>query len=600
MSIVTSISFRRLGLVVLLITLLPAGIALAHPKILTSQPAANAELTHAPSRVELFFNETIEQNFAQLQVLNQQGNAVDLGDGARAAEDPTILRASLPQLPAGIYTVIWQVLGSDGHVVKGYYVFSVIGEQNTAPELLTETAMPTSQPILNVPGAPPPIAEPEPPIAWLAFLRGLMLAGALIATGGCLFLTWVIQPLYTYQIQLRGMVADRMRLLVSASLVILLVSTCLFLVVHTTIVASQITSAALWQTLSGTRLGQAAVLRMFFAILILAGIRLSITTRILNPLIWLICAALLATFAASGHAAAEASPVLPILSDWLHLLASAVWVGGLAAFAISIPIVRQHSAEALAEIFPALFGHFSQAALASVVLVAATGCYAATLHLQQISDLWQSSYGQTLSIKLGLFLLLIGFGAYHRFTAPPESISQQIMTAWISRLQRTIPIEACCGLAVIASVGLLTTLPLPNSQAATPTPTPVVQPSAMPVTPAPTRTPTPVERFDQEQTAADIRVRLQIDPASLGQNDLIVTITDAGGAPIEVQRVQADLQMQAMDMGVTQAIAEAQGNGRYSIRQQWLSMVGEWQITILVRRSDADDVRLIFRVPVGG
>ena len=52
-----------------------------------------------------------------------------LGDGAvpvtRIRDDGTTLKASLPQLPRGGYTIRWHALSGDGHVVSGVFTFGV-------------------------------------------------------------------------------------------------------------------------------------------------------------------------------------------------------------------------------------------------------------------------------------------------------------------------------------------------------------------------------------------------------------------------------------------------------------------------------------------
>ncbi|MBX0328476.1 FixH family protein, partial [Oscillochloris sp. ZM17-4] len=117
--------------------------------------------------------------------------------------------------------------------------------------------------------------------------------------------------------------------------------------------------------------------------------------------------------------------------------------------------------------------------------------------------------------------------------------------------------------------------------------------------PGPTRTPVPSLPFDAAQAAGDLRVRLQVDPASIGDDRFRVTVTDQAGAPVETQRVRLTFEMREMDMGENQLIATPAAQASYEVSGAPMSMVGEWQITVTVRRAGVRDVDVVFTVPVG-
>jgi methionine-rich copper-binding protein CopC len=102
--------------------LVAAGPCMAHAKLLSSSPAANAHLTEAPKTLTLKFSEA-----AQLAVLKlvRDGNEVPipLDKGAKAGQTFTL---TLPALSPGNYTVQWSaVAADDGHITKGSFVFSI-------------------------------------------------------------------------------------------------------------------------------------------------------------------------------------------------------------------------------------------------------------------------------------------------------------------------------------------------------------------------------------------------------------------------------------------------------------------------------------------
>lgn len=88
-------------------------------------------------------------------------------------------------------------------------------------------------------------------------------------------------------------------------------------------------------------------------------------------------------------------------------------------------------------------------------------------------------------------------------------------------------------------------------------------------------------------------------PASIGENRFQVTVTDVADQAVAIQLVRLTFEMVEMDMGVNELLAEAQGNTLFVTTGSPLSMVGDWQVRVLVRRANADDVEADFRVPVG-
>lgn len=99
-----------------------AGACMAHAKLQSSSPAANAHLVEAPKTLTLNFSEA-----AQLAVLKlvRDGKEVPvpLDKSAKAAQTFTL---PLPALSPGNYTVQWTaVAADDGHVTKGTFVFSI-------------------------------------------------------------------------------------------------------------------------------------------------------------------------------------------------------------------------------------------------------------------------------------------------------------------------------------------------------------------------------------------------------------------------------------------------------------------------------------------
>ena len=95
--------------------------ALPHAKLLSTSPAAGAELPAAPKVLTLDFNESVK-----LAVLKLSSGGRDFAvpyDGSASAAHVAV---PLPALAAGAYQVRWSALTvDDGHVVKGSFSFIV-------------------------------------------------------------------------------------------------------------------------------------------------------------------------------------------------------------------------------------------------------------------------------------------------------------------------------------------------------------------------------------------------------------------------------------------------------------------------------------------
>jgi methionine-rich copper-binding protein CopC len=103
-------------------TLLAAGPVFGHAKLLSTSPAAQAQLTQSPPSLTLTFNENVR--LAVLK-LTTGGHDVPLVIDRNAAAAPSVTIA-VPPLAAGTYEVQWSALTpSDGHVVKGTYSFAI-------------------------------------------------------------------------------------------------------------------------------------------------------------------------------------------------------------------------------------------------------------------------------------------------------------------------------------------------------------------------------------------------------------------------------------------------------------------------------------------
>ncbi len=172
--------------------------------------------------------------------------------------------------------------------------------------------------------------------------------------------------------------------------------------------------------------------------------------------------ALVATSSFSGHALVGRPQGLSIGNDILHLVFASVWFSGVILLAVVLPDAwrGRPKAERLRLLAPAVT-RFSMVALVSIGIVTVTGTLNSLLHVGHLRDLWVTSYGQVLSLKLLLFIGVLILGGINHMVvrnrlkaalAAGDSAQEQDV------FRRTIAAELVLALAIMAATGLMTYL----------------------------------------------------------------------------------------------------------------------------------------------
>ncbi|MGW3126788.1 copper resistance protein CopC [Streptomyces sp. NPDC001076] len=101
-----------------------AGPASAHAALTGSDPSQGVVVTKAPDQVSLTFSENVSMNDNSIRVLDPKGKRVDLAkpDNLSGTTYGVQLKSGLGK---GTYTVAWQVVSADSHPVAGAFTFSV-------------------------------------------------------------------------------------------------------------------------------------------------------------------------------------------------------------------------------------------------------------------------------------------------------------------------------------------------------------------------------------------------------------------------------------------------------------------------------------------
>jgi copper transport protein len=567
----------------LLLALLPLAAApvSAHAELVGAAPADGEVLQSAPTRVQLFFSEPIERDFYALEVYTANRQRVDRRDARIPPTNVQSLEASLVDTGPGIYTVVWRVLSIDGHVVRGVYSYSV-----GVPGQAAGTAV-----------LPAGWEERGAPFALGAAVRWLTYLCVAVLVGGFAFLPLVLGPALDGA-GLSGSLARNRALqratrrflwLAWPAVALLLVLTLLALVLQAAdatggTVGEVFSGRAITRLLSGTKYGALWLGRAFLVAGLLFAVMAASLVGSSGPGPRLVAwggaatgAALLLVLAATGHASAVTRNTwLSVGADWVHLLAGAVWVGGLVQLALALPAALDTLDPAPRRaVLAGTVRRFSVLALVCVGAVIGTGVYAGVIHVPRWEALADTAYGAALSGKLLLLLPLLALGAVNLVLLGPRFARQagagggQPAAATAERPQdaagrrlfrRIVGAEALLAVLVLGVTGILTGLP-PASTA-----------------------PGEGQPVRETARAGDLSVTLAVDPNQAGSNSFQVSVTDSRGVPVAAERVDLELSHQDMEMGAREVQLVPVGAGRYEASGGYLSMAGRWQAEVRLRR----------------
>ena len=126
----TKFSIRRslavLSVAVAAVAVLPATPALAHAELKSAVPAAGATVATAPDSIMILFSESIEAKFSGIVLTGADKATFKTGAAAVEGKGHDMLVVPIVEpLKAGLYTVSWHNLSSDGHKLKGSFSFTM-------------------------------------------------------------------------------------------------------------------------------------------------------------------------------------------------------------------------------------------------------------------------------------------------------------------------------------------------------------------------------------------------------------------------------------------------------------------------------------------
>ena len=544
-------------------------VASAHANLASSDPAANSELEDPPARVIIWFTEPIEPSLSEIRVLDSAGKQVDRGDSVVDDLNPLVMSVGLGDVPDGTYTVAWKNVSTvDGHRVRGSFVFAV-GQPLTAVAPQVE-----EQPLLQSPFSP--------------LLRWLVLLGALAMAGGLVFEMLVTRPVFyagksteafrEAGAALSSRTTNLARLAVAVFLAASVGELLALVTVDTSLWAAL--GGPLWSILSSTGWGELWLWRIAAALafaFVLFGLRFAsgLWQPALRALALALVGAALWTLSLTSHGAATVDiRNMAIAADFLHLAASAFWIGALFHLVYGVrqalrDMPEEERRHCLADMVP----RFSVVASLSVAIIVVTGVFSGWAQVTSPEALY-TPYGVTLIAKVALVLPLLFLGGINLVWVRPRLRRDP---GAMVRLRRLLMGEAALALLILGAVAMLTSIE------------PARQVASRDL--AESR-----DALSFSDTVAGDTITLEVAPARVGSNDLTVTLSDRLGRPIsDASEVLVRLVFLESDLGDDTLAATPLGDGRYIRENAQLSIAGVWQAELVVRRPDAFDARTAFR-----
>jgi methionine-rich copper-binding protein CopC len=105
------------------IALFAPRVALAHAKLVSSQPEVNGKVSGPEVAVLLKFNSRVDMKHSTLTLLTPDGKVQKVV--IESEPQPGVLSAKLTGLVKGAYVLRWQVLATDGHITRDKVPFQV-------------------------------------------------------------------------------------------------------------------------------------------------------------------------------------------------------------------------------------------------------------------------------------------------------------------------------------------------------------------------------------------------------------------------------------------------------------------------------------------
>ncbi len=541
------------GFLLLILILFSQSIAYAHASVVKSNPTAGAALQTSPHTVQIWFDEAVQNSFYGIDVTNAQGKRVDIGDGHLAPNNHALLECTLKDnLKDGYYLTHWHAVSDDGHHVSGTIPFTIgtVGDDLIVPAV--SQANQTLPPILVVVNR------------WIQYLGFILLCGLLI------FASFILDK------RIRSM--NRTKVYIQKITWILLVLLGLSVFTSLPIQASidtgkpisEIWHLPLFRTVLATGFGYVFVWQAgITAALFLTAIIMQLT-KLQTRYVWYIPMAVLSfcmlvSKSLIGHAVSSSHPIYSVTADVFHLTAASIWLGSLVGMVWLLPI-RESKESWHLESYWITIRRFSIWGIITVLVLVASGLYATFINIPDMYTLFHTKYGQSLDLKLVLFIIMLVFALFHLIKGQKRDQTKT--------LTRTIRTELGFGIAILLVTAFLTNLPTAK------------------LSPGP---------YENTQSLPDgSSITLHVTPNVAGVNEIDVILKNSEGkAEPEVDKASIALTSLDHYAGTNNYSLKIDQSGQSKLIGLYLSTAGRWYVTVHVLINKTEDKYAHFQFEVG-
>jgi copper transport protein len=573
------------GPVVLLVfvaALVWAPSALAHARLVGTTPETGSTVQRQPAEVIFKYDQPVGGTDGAVRVYDSEGNEVDNGDVSHPGGRQSWLGVGLESnLPDGTYTATYRVISADTHIVYGGLVFNLgHASANGGVSVARLTGKEQSGEATRL------------GFAVVRFLDYLSIA---LMVGGLVFLAFAWRPGFglTRRDEPRwDAAADAFR---RRAVKLLAFAVVLGVVVSLLGILLQGASAAgvsLWASLKSSivedtlesRFGKVWLLRAFdwaaLGALVLIYLKAPRARRWLTVPAAIGCAYLASTPAFAGHASVESPIAVMFPSDFIHVFASSIWVGGVAFLVLALPVAtRQLEPPERTRVLLATLARFSPIALGAVVAIAVTGLVQAYIDIRRVADLFDTTYGLLVLAKMVLLAVLVGFGWVNRDRIIP-------------RLRRLVE-----GAGAAGSVGVLARRSLRGEL--------LLMLVVFGVTAALIAYAPPIDAaagpFSTDTGLGPAELELSVEPAEVGLNQIRLDLTDAedGSQFTKTKELMITATLPSKRIGPLMLQVNRAGPGNFVVSGAQLSPGGEWELEIIDRVSAFDEFAKKITVPIG-
>ncbi|WP_316521982.1 FixH family protein [Kitasatospora brasiliensis] len=628
-----------------------AGPASAHATLDSTDPRQNSVVATAPQAVTLTFSESVSLSGDSVRVLDPAGKPVDTGNPAHADGKGNTARVGLKGgLANGTYTVAWRAVSDDSHPVGGAFTFSIGAPSDTS---VSATALQGAK----ADGLVSALYGTGRTVAYAAF-------ALLVGAAAFVLVCWPA-----------GTARRRVQRLLMTGWTALLVSTVAVLMLRGPYERGsgigQAFDLSLVRATLDERIGTALAARLL--LLAAGGVFLSLLVGQLGqpprPLPaspepgeepngddaeaaelrelerraserpqhevrlglgvagLLLAVALSATWVGADHASVGIQVWLALPLGVLHLIAMALWLGGLAALLVAL---REGVGAEVVD-------RFSKIAFGSVAVLAVTGIYQSWRGLGSWGALTGTEYGRLLLVKSGCVVVMLGVAWISRSwlaklrSAPaeaaevapaeaelPEPVAvaahteDPVRQAQLERqraarqsagrdrgltptragLRRSVLVEALVAVAVLVVTTMLTNSPpgrVASEVKAGASAAPAADGAAAAPQTEPGRTVELKLPYDTKGRTPNAKgtATVTLNPARTGSNEVKLALDGADGQPVDVPEVQLAFTLPDRDLGPLPVALTPEGTGRWSGTAQ-LPLAGTWVVSVQIRSSDID------------